>query len=203
MNEHVENRQTISKPGVSNPAVPESAAQSSSPQAEQTKELGALEARLEARIQDEVERRFQSAKDKRWAQLEKQYGELRELTQTNSKAVKAVDEGLADTALMRARRLLTMAGLNADPEALSLLRGYSGGGAGREERLLTEVAELALRRLKRTPASAGAVIQPGGGMAAPDLRADYERAIKRVRPGDVAGLAELKREFRKKGLEVY
>jgi len=38
---------------------------------------------------------------------------------------------------------------------------------------------------------------------APDLRAEYERRVGALRPGDVAGLLDLKREFRKRGLEVY
>ena len=40
-------------------------------------------------------------------------------------------------------------------------------------------------------------------VAVPDLRAEYERRVGALRPGDVAGLLDLKREFRKKGLEVY
>lgn len=202
MDEHVESSRAVSEFGLSEPGASEAAEQSSSPPAEHEDELSALEARLETRIQEEVERRFQSAKDKRWAQLEKQYGELRDLTRSGSETAADVGGDSGATALTRARRLLAQAGLDADPEALNLLKGYSEA-PGRGARLLIEVAELALRRIKREPVNAGTVIQPGGGMAAPDLRADYERALKRVRPGDVAGLTELKRAFRKKGLEVY
>ena len=58
---------------------------------------------------------------------------------------------------------------------------------------------------ERPAARASHVIQPSGGglPPAPDLRAEYEKRVAAVRPGDVAGLMEIKREFRKKGLEVY
>jgi len=59
--------------------------------------------------------------------------------------------------------------------------------------------------LEPPAARASHVIQPSGGglPPAPDLRAEYEQRVATVRPGDVAGLMEVKREFRKKGLEVY
>jgi len=58
---------------------------------------------------------------------------------------------------------------------------------------------------ERPAARASHVIQPSGGglPPAPDLRAEYEQRVATLRPGDVAGLMEVKREFRKKGLEVY
>lgn len=58
---------------------------------------------------------------------------------------------------------------------------------------------------ERPAARASHVIQPSGGglPPAPDLRTEYETRVAAVRPGDVAGLMEIKREFRKKGLEVY
>jgi hypothetical protein len=58
---------------------------------------------------------------------------------------------------------------------------------------------------ERPAARASHVIQPSGGglPPAPDLRTEYETRLASVRPGDVAGLMEIKREFRKKGLEVY
>ena len=42
-----------------------------------------LNSQILKEIQEEIGRRFQSAKDKRWAQLEKQYGALSEM-QSNS-----------------------------------------------------------------------------------------------------------------------
>lgn len=58
---------------------------------------------------------------------------------------------------------------------------------------------------ERPAARASHVIQPSGGglPPAPDLRADYEKRVGALRPGDVSGLLELKRQFRKQGLEVY
>ena len=126
MDEHMESSRAVSEIGVSELGTSEAAEKSSSPEAEHADELSALEARLEARIQGEVERRFQSAKDKRWAQLEKQYGQLRELTRGGSEAAADAGEEPGATVLTRARRLLAQAGLGADPEALKLLKGYSG-----------------------------------------------------------------------------
>ena len=167
--------------------------------------LADLETRLGERIQAEVERRFQSAKDKRWSQLEKQYGALSELAQAPA-PTPTLDKRpgkQSNGELASARRLIGQAGLMHDPEALDLLRAYRSGAPGAGTRLLEGISQLALRRLSREPVKAGAVIQPSGGLAVQDVRADYERRVRKVRPGDVAGLAELKREFRKKGLEVF
>lgn len=166
-------------------------------------ELAELEARLEARIREEVGRRFQSAKDRRWSDLEKKYAALTEPGSGDGSASSAAAAEPASV-VARARRLLELAGLGNDAEALELLRGrrYADDVRG-EVQLMSDVAELALRRLERPAPKAGAAVQPGGGAPAPDLRGDYERKLKALRPGDVAGLSELKRAFRKKGLEVY
>lgn len=74
-----------------------------------------------------------------------------------------------------------------------------------ELRKAKEEAMPALPARGQPVAKASHVIQPSGGglPAAPDLRAEYERRVSGLRPGDVAGLMEVKREFRKRGLEVY
>jgi hypothetical protein len=86
-------------------------------------------------------------------------------------------------------RLLQKADLASDPRAL---------------RLLADLAELAQGGAPAVQPRASHRIQPsGGGVPAPDLLAEYERRISALRPGDVAGLMEIKREFRKRGLDVY
>ncbi|MCW5876498.1 MAG: hypothetical protein KIS85_06405 [Anaerolineales bacterium] len=83
-------------------------------------------------------------------------------------------------------------------------------------RLEDEVRELRLRLARREGEAAASetpppaprashIIQPGGGglPPAPDLRAEYEAQVAGLRPGDLAGLMELKRRFRARGLEVY
>lgn len=168
-------------------------------------ELDALEQRLEARIREEVERRFISAKDKRWAELERQYGQLSAL----SARAKVDPDQQLEPAMQKppaspVHRILQQANLENDPEALRLVREARGQGAQAELRLLADLAELALRRVEKPAAKASAVILPsGGGLPAPDLRAEYERRLTGLRAGDVAGLSELKREFRGRGLEVY
>ncbi|UYN90170.1 MAG: hypothetical protein KIT08_02770 [Anaerolineales bacterium] len=51
---------------------------------------------------------------------------------------------------------------------------------------------------------ASRVIPPGGASApTQDLRAEYQRRLRALRPGDLGAVLELKREFRNRGLEVY
>jgi len=165
--------------------------------------LAELEQRLSERIADEVERRFQSAKDKRWSQLEKQYGALSELAETLSKQSAARREG--DWAPAKAREVLEAAGLANDPEVVDLITHgqYTPGLEGYAE-LLGDITELVLGRAGRAPASPASVAQPsGGGTPEPDLQAEYEKEKGRLRPGDVNGLTELKRRYRAKGLDIF
>jgi hypothetical protein len=97
--------------------------------------------------------------------------------------------GQGESPFALALRLLQSAELANDPRAL---------------RLLADLAELAQGGAPAPQPRASHLIQPsGGGVPAPDLRAEYERRLDTLRPGDVAGLMEVKREFRKRGLEVY
>jgi hypothetical protein len=95
------------------------------------------------------------------------------------------------------------AGLQNDPGALRLLREARGRGPQAELRALADLAALAVARLAAPAGRASHAILPSGGAAAPDLRAEYERRVRAVRPGDLAAVMEVKREFRKRGLEVY
>lgn len=199
MDEHMETGQDALEPEALGAIGP----RTSSNDANTDSHLADLETRLGERIQQEVERRFQSAKDKRWAQLERQYGALSALAKDPEPSPGIKPAKSTNGELGSARRLISQAGLSRDPEAMELLRAYQSGASGAGTRLVEGISQLALRRLSREPVKAGAVIQPGGGMAATDLRSDYQRQVRRVRPGDVAGLAELKREFRKKGLDVF
>jgi hypothetical protein len=170
-----------------------------------------LEQHLETHIAAEVERRFQSAKDKRWTELERQFGRLSEFQQT----LDEVSQGKVteqDSAVdvekwleNKMRALLADSGLENDPEVQTMLR--SGDYAPDVEgymNMLGDITELALRRSQRPKASAATVAQPGGGgLVEPDLQGEYDLRRKRLRPGDVNSLLELKREFRKKGLDVY
>ena len=88
--------------------------------------------------------------------------------------------------------------------ALRLLQNSEVAGNPKALRLLAELAELAQGGAAAPAARASHVIQPsGGGLPAPDLRAEYEKRVGELRPGDIAGLMELKREFRKRGMEVW
>lgn len=110
-----------------------------------------------------------------------------------------------ESVLAQARRILKDARLENDLEALRLLRQARGEGPQAELRLLGDLADLLLRRLDKPAAKASHAVQPSGGglPPTPDLRAEYEKRVGALRPGDLAGLMELKREFRKRGLQVY
>lgn len=112
------------------------------------READSLQEQIEQRIEDAIERRWQSAKDRRLGRLEE---ELRQLKQ----------------------RLASGEAPQAETE--------------------------------RPAARASHIVQPGGGglPPAPDLRAEYQAQVAELRPGDLAGLMELKRRFRGRGLEVY
>jgi hypothetical protein len=178
-----------------------------------------LDERISEHIRQEVERRFQSAKDKRWAQLEKQYGQLHELSEQAGSTFpdggasqervsyeKTFQEKNREGEVMwRAAMLLERVGLGNDPEAVSLMQGIAHS---QDEESYLEMMEdlvtLTLRRtgLEKTPEAA--VIQPSGGIApAQNLQEAYEQRKKGLRPGDVNGLMALKREFREKGLDVF
>ncbi|MCW5874152.1 MAG: hypothetical protein KIS88_05850 [Anaerolineales bacterium] len=103
---------------------------------------------------------------------------------------------------------LQQAGLEHDPGVRRLLQQAQAGEPQAELRALADLASLALARITRIggagTARASRAIPPGGaGAPAPDLRAEYARRLAAVRAGDVSGLLEVKREFRKRGLEVY
>ena len=170
---------------------------------EQDRPGSQLERQIEERISAEVERRFQSAKDKRWAQLERQYGALSEFQ-------KALDgpetsQGKADSWVVeKAHGLLKMAGLENDPEVSALLRErpYAADTDGYVA-LLSDLTEMVLRRNGRGTTSAAAVTQASGGLPVNDLREDYELRKRQLAVGDVNGLMALKREFRAKGLDIF
>lgn len=135
-----------------------------------------LDERLVALIQEEVTRRFQSAKDRRWAQLEKQYGALSGLlAEKPAAAPEAADDEMSLQSHVYTR----------------LLQGLTAA-------LQQTGAEIS------AAASPAAVAQPGGAGAPPsDLQAAYEQRKAALRPGDVQSLTALKREFRHKGLDVF
>lgn len=73
-----------------------------------------------------------------------------------------------------------------------------------EQALEARLAQLAAAPGQPAAGRPSRVMPPSGaGAPAPDLRAEYQRRLRSLRPGDLAAVLELKREFRNKGLEVY
>ncbi|MDH3944362.1 MAG: hypothetical protein OEV06_09750, partial [Anaerolineae bacterium] len=161
-------------------------------------------------IAEEVERRFQSAKDKRWARLERQFGALKEFKEAfDGEKSDAVGRNAAtyddDWLAKKTREFVEAAGLSNDAEMKALLQEgeYSPDVEGYVD-MLGDITELALRRAGRRRGQPATVVQPtGGGAPQPDLRNQYDQRKSKLRPGDINGLLDLKREFRKKGLEIF
>lgn len=170
-----------------------------------------LEERLGARIADEVERRFQSAKDKRWANLERQFGALSDFQASlraqddEPSSPTAASDQSDDWLARKTHDLLDSAGLVDDPEVQTMMRAgeYSPDVNGYLD-FLGDITKLALQRAGRPSANSASAAQPGGGgTPEPDLRSEYDLRKTSLRPGDVNGLMELKREYRAKGLDVF
>lgn len=141
--------------------------------------------RIAQMIDQAVERRFQSAKDRRWNQLERQYGMLSELVaQTPSQA--QGDDLPPDQTTAESQPSPTYEKLLSDLAAVVLKQTEQQGEA-----------------VLRPAPDPGALSQPLGGAPENDLQSAYETLKRQLRPGDVQGLTALKREFREKGLQIF
>ena len=164
-------------------------------------------------ISREIERRFQSAKDRRWAELEKQYRRTQaeaDLSPPHPAAGITPDlsEEFAGKLMARAEEMLKRLGLRSTPEAAAILSDKDNlNGPGGTLELVDRVLEFALRDIQQgtgEPPTPAGVISPGGGTAeSDDLSARYQRRKQTIRPGDINALTALKREFREKGLNIF
>jgi len=208
----------------------------SPPQHGQESSAGKTSARLrvaemiEEAVADAVERRFQSAKDKRWSELEKQYGSLSELAEKldgaggemgasaeqaaeaeeNKKLAEPDGDAPIDLSLSLAERVQALAKLPAlkeDEDARAiLLRHANPQGIEDYADLLEDLLRLgggAEPVDSVTPSTPASIVIPGGADAPADLRRAYERRKRALRPGDINALTALKREFRQRGLDVF
>lgn len=185
--------------------------------------------RLETTLSDRLEKRLQQMTDKRFDKVEKQGSdfrsfmeqvkpllekgltieqatrevELNELMEsyrngktvpaaTNAQATQASASGLVEKAMKKY-------GLSdTDPEVVSIMRDIPDA----EERAF-KLAELGVVRKSAPQPTPGAAPAPTGGTPPrPDLAAEYANKLQSVR-GNVLAIAELKKEYRKKGLEVW
>jgi len=164
-------------------------------------------------IEKEVARRFQSAKDKRWSELEKIYGdlhELREQAQTSVSPGADANPPTEEAASDFEGRVAALAGLpgireNEDAVAL-ILRNRNPADQAAYTSLVEGLLQTVLgggEAAATTTASAASMVIPGGGEGPNDLEQTYQRRKKLLRPGDVNALTALKREFRQKGLDVF
>lgn len=136
--------------------------------------------------------------------------ELVEVLETRLEQLAAERGGASEPdapAQLQVLEALQHAGLEHAPGVQQLLQHAQGGEPHAELRALADLASLALARMAQVgqpaPRASRAMPPGGAGAAAPDVRSEYARRVAALRAGDVGGLLELKREFRKRGLEVY
>ena len=183
-------------------------------QVAESPDMAGFERQLGEMIEQEVTRRFQSAKDKRWAQLEKQYrelGELQELAEAllASKQESKDQPGEKDSDLeARIRSLAELPGLKGNHSARALiLRNMAVEDVSSYAQLMEELIHLTLGEQNahsvEISTSAAAAVIPGGSDAPSDLGEAYRRRKRQLRPGDINALTALKREFRQKGLDIF
>jgi len=183
-------------------------------QAGEAPEKAGFEKRLGEMIEKEVNRRFQSAKDKRWAQLEKQYGDLSELREiagsliTSSEAGEEIVPQHDPDLETRIRSLADLPGVRENEDARALiLRNLDDPDLLTYVRVMETLIQMTLGMVNgegvRSPVSAATALTPGGSDAPGDLAQAYQRRKHQLRPGDVNALTALKREFRQKGLDVF
>ncbi|MBN2045444.1 MAG: hypothetical protein JW757_10525 [Anaerolineales bacterium] len=181
---------------------------------------GGMAEDLAALIEKEVNRRFQSVKDKRWAQLEKQYRELSTLRQDADAlraAVEAAEAAAGEEAKPAAigpdaleEKILSLANLpgirgSEDATAL-LLRHREVGDLAAYLDLVEGLLALTLgggEESSHPLVTAASAVIPAGGQAVDDLAQEYRRRRVQIRPGDINALTALKREFRQKGLDIF
>ena len=177
-------------------------------------EKAGFEKRLGEMIEKEVNRRFQSAKDKRWAQLEKQYGHLSELREladnlhTSSEAGEVPAFQHEADLETRIRSLADLPGVREHENARALiLRNLDAPDLAAYVRVMENLIRITLGEVSGadilSPVSAATALTPGGSDAPGDLAQAYQRRKQQLRPGDVNALTALKREFRQKGLDIF
>ena len=176
---------------------------------------------LAALVEKEVNRRFQSVKDKRWVQLEKQYRDLSTLRQDADALLAAVEaaEMTAGAAVSEPagmapedleEKILSLANLpgirgNEDATAL-ILRHREAGDLDDYLTLVEGLLALTFgggEAASPAPVTAASAVIPGSGQAVDDLAQEYQRRRSQLRPGDINALTALKREFRQKGMDVF
>jgi len=196
----------LPKPKYSEPSADEPTSQAAGPDAKQIEEL----------VRQEVDRRFQSGKDRRFNELEKQYGELSEF----KSALDAVKNGADPEKIissMEKKNLIQRIealekggpsssqpspGKSEADEAFDKARALieeaglgndvevvklMGGNYKNPAEMLFTVTEHVLKSQQQTPASPGGIVQPGGGGSS--TKSDLDAEKKKEIAESVKGLS--------------
>lgn len=119
-------------------------------------------------------------------------------TQAAPATTQTVDAGALDAWAARMQKMAGVELMDDDPEARLIDRSSP------ERFQATLVDAIEARKLRGTPPSRTPTnLGMTGSANKPDLQAQYEADLKKVRRGDVSALANLKAEYRRKGLGVW
>jgi len=161
------------------------------------------------KLKEELQKGFQSTKDKRIGKLEGEITKIQETLAGVDRYEAYRQKGLSPEDAKRQMQIDDLLNKPApEPERPGNAMDWATfqnqlRESGVPDELLganpQEFAQKLTNKLK--PASQAAIVQPmGGSPGEPDLRKAYEAELKKVR-GNVTKIVELKNEYRKKGLQ--
>jgi len=177
-------------------------------------------------VEELLDRKFQSFKDKRMGALEKQINSvserlakdlekegfdpdevkqvtdrLRKPPEQKSDATPTLVPGTDEAAMPEMDKFLSEAGITEDdPEVVA----FGQKTFANEEEKLKEAIHLFARRLNPTTVSPAATASPkGASIPPPDLREEYEKEKAKIQRGeDPRALLAIQKKYRDQGLEV-
>jgi len=164
------------------------------------------------KLKEELQKGFQSTKDKRIGKLEGEITKIQETLAGVDRYEAYRQKGLSPEDAKRQMQIDDLLNKPApEPERPGNAMDWATfqnqlRESGVPDELLganpQEFAQKLTNKLK--PASPAAIVQPAGGSPGePDLRKAYEADLAKLPRGNVQKIVELKAAYRKKGLPVY
>jgi hypothetical protein len=176
-------------------------------------------------VEELLERRFQSFKDKRMGALEKQVNviserlakdlekegfdpdevkqvtdRLRKPPEQKSDVTPTPTPGTGEAEMPDMDKILSDAGIkDDDPDVIA----FGQKSFANEEEKMKEALNLFARRLNPTVVTPAAVASPkGASIPLPDLREEYEKELGKIPRGQRDAVFKLRLKYRAKGLDV-
>ena len=165
------------------------------------------------KLKEELQKGFQSTKDKRIGKLEGEITKIQETLAGVDRYEAYRQKGLSPEDAKRQMQIDDLLANKPAPEPerpgnamdWATIRNQLRE-SGLPDELLGENPQEFAQKLnnKLKPASPAAIVQPAGGSPGePDLRKAYESELAKIPRGNVQKIVELKEAYRKKGLSVY